>query len=57
MTTKYQQEGGSSPTPTAARPSRPAMWSMGHTIGIALTDIAATTGSGAVAVEGVLRAS
>lgn len=26
---------------------------MGHTIGIALTDIAATTGTGAVAVEGV----
>ena len=54
MTTKYQQEGGvityaNSGSAIAAGD----VVVMGHTIGIALTDIAATTGSGAVAVEGV----
>ena len=51
---EYQQEGGvitcaNSGSAIAAGD----VVVMGHTIGIALTDIAATTGSGAVAVEGV----
>ena len=54
MTTKYQQDGGvityaNSGSAIAAGD----VVVMGHTIGIALTGIAATTGSGAVAIEGV----
>ena len=54
MTTKFVQEGGvinyaNSGSAIAAG----SVVVMGHTIGVALTDIAATTGVGAVAVEGV----
>jgi predicted RecA/RadA family phage recombinase len=54
MTTKYVQEGGVINYANAGSAiTAGSVVVMGHTIGVALTDIAATTGVGAVAVEGV----
>lgn len=54
MTTSYVQEGGViNYTNAGAAISAGDLVVMGHIVGVALTDIAATTGVGAVAIEGV----
>lgn len=54
MTTKFQQEGGTiNYINTGSAITAGSVVKLQNTIGIALVDIAATTGVGAVAVEGV----